>query len=149
MAEARADADAEGEGAPWPHRESIRVRYHEVDMQQVVFNGHYLAYCDIAISGWMRAAIGWSGPDDGIDWMLVRVVLDWQGSATYGDVLDIDCGIARWGTSSFDVGFRGLVGERPVFSATITYVCVTPGTKSPIAVPTDVRERLAQVPGTG
>ena len=28
----------------WVHR--IRVRYGEVDMQRVVFNAHYLAYCD-------------------------------------------------------------------------------------------------------
>jgi acyl-CoA thioesterase FadM len=26
----------------WPHREAIAVRYHECDMQQVVFNANYL-----------------------------------------------------------------------------------------------------------
>lgn len=131
----------------WPHREHIAVRYHEVDLQNVVFNAHYLAYCDIACASWMREAIGWTGTDDPIDWMLVKVVVEWQGSATYGDVLDVDCGISRWGTSSFDVAFRGTVDTRPVFTATITYVCVPPtGPKSAITVPALLRDNLGAVP---
>ncbi|MCU1353695.1 MAG: thioesterase [Acidimicrobiales bacterium] len=126
----------------WAHCESIRVRYQEVDMQQVVFNAHYLTYCDEAIAGWMRAAIGWTGADDVIDWMLVKATLEWQGSATYGEVVDLSCGVGRWGTTSFDVAFRGLVGERPVFTASITYVCIEPGTKAKLAVPDDVRAAL-------
>ena len=110
--------------AAWPHRERIAVRYHEVDLQNVVFNAHYLAYCDIACASWMRDAIGWTGTDDPVDWMLVKVVVEWQGSATYGDLLDVDCGIARWGTSSFDVASaRSTTGR---CSLTITYVCVPP-----------------------
>ena len=132
---------------PWPHREHIAVRYHEVDLQNVVFNAHYLAYCDIACASWMRDAIGWTGTDDPIDWMLVKALVEWQGSATYGDVLDVDCGIARWGTSSFDVAFRGTLEDRPVFTATITYVCVPPtGPKSAIAVPALLRDNLGAVP---
>jgi acyl-CoA thioester hydrolase len=130
----------------WPYRHSIRVRYQEIDMQRVVFNAHYLAYCDEVMAGWMAEAFGWSGFDDRIDWMLVKLVLEWQGSATFGDVMAVDCGIARWGTTSFDVSFRGLVGERPVFTATITYVCVAPGTTTKMAVPDEVRHALSPVP---
>jgi YbgC/YbaW family acyl-CoA thioester hydrolase len=32
----------------------IRVRYGEVDMQRVVFNANYLAYCDDAADLWFR-----------------------------------------------------------------------------------------------
>ena len=42
------------------------------------------------------------------------------------------------GTTSFDIGFEGSVGERPVF-AVVTYVAVTPGTISPTPVPVAVR----------
>ena len=35
--------------------ERLRVRWAEVDMQKIVFNGHYLMYFDTAISGWWRA----------------------------------------------------------------------------------------------
>src|SRR6478736_7051351 len=120
----------------WPYRHSVRVRYHEVDMQRVVFNAHYLAYLDEVMSGWAIDAFGWSGADDDrIDWMLVKLVLEWQGSATFGDTLCIGCGIARWGSTSFDVSFRGLSDDRPVFTAYITYVCVTPGTTTKMPMP--------------
>ncbi|HEX2576189.1 MAG TPA: thioesterase family protein [Aquihabitans sp.] len=136
-----------GDGRPWPHREPLKVRYQEVDLQNVVFNAHYLAFCDIACAAWMERAIGWTGVDDAIDWMLVHVELSWQGSAGYGDTLDVDCGIARWGTKSFDVAYRGTVQGRPVFTATITYVTIEPGTKTSIPVPQVLRDQLASVPG--
>ncbi len=133
-------------GAAWPHREPIAVRYQEVDLQNVVFNAHYLAFCDLACVGWMRAALGWTGVGDEIDWMLVKVVLEWQGSASYGDVLDVDCGVSRWGTKSFDVDYRGTVDSRPVFTATITYVCIEPGTATSVVVPDRLRAALGDRP---
>jgi len=33
----------------------LRVRWSEVDLQGIVFNPHYLAYADLAISEYMRA----------------------------------------------------------------------------------------------
>lgn len=130
------------DASSWRHREQIKVRYQEVDLQNVVFNAHYLAWCDIACSGWMHAAIGWTGVDDAVDWMLVKVKMEWQGSATYGDTVDIDCGVARWGTSSFDIDFLGTVSGEPVFTARITYVCVEPSTKTAIRVPDAMRAAL-------
>ncbi len=139
-------ADLADGGPPWPHRERIKVRYQEVDLQNVVFNAHYLAWCDIATATWMQEAIGWTGTGDAVDWMLVKVELEWQGSATYGDTVDLDCGVSRWGRTSFDVRFRGTVGGRPVFTARITYVCIEPGTKSSTPVPDLLRTNLAEVP---
>lgn len=131
----------------WAHREPIAVRYQEVDLQNVVFNAHYLAYCDLACVGWMRSALGWSGVGDELDWMLVRATLEWQGSAGYGDTLDVDCRVARWGRTSFDIAYRGTVDGRPVFIATITYVTIEPGTKQAVVVPD--RMRLALGPPLG
>ncbi|HRW37829.1 MAG: acyl-CoA thioesterase [Acidimicrobiales bacterium] len=134
------------EPAPgWPFRDSIRVRYQEVDMQQVVFNGHYLGWCDVVCARWFEEALGWTGTDDDIDWMVVRATIDWQGSATYGDVVDIDCGVGRWGTTSFDLRYQGTVCERPVFTATVTSVCVRSGTKEKVVVPERLQHRLALV----
>lgn len=127
----------------WPHREAIKVRYHECDMQQVVFNAHYLMYCDLAMTAWMTAH---EMSISQIDWMLVKVGMEWQGSATFGDVVDIDVGVARWGNKSFDAAFRGTVQGRPTFTATITYVCVAPGTTDSMRIPDDLRERLGLVP---
>ena len=35
--------------------ERLRVRWAEIDAQQIVFNGHYLMYFDTAVAGYWRA----------------------------------------------------------------------------------------------
>ncbi len=121
-----------------PHRHDIRVRYGEVDVQGVVFNAHYLAYCDDASDTWFRS-LAWDPTTQGWDVVLKRAVLEWQGPAGLGDIVSIDVEVIRWGTTSFDVGFTGTVADRPVFTATITYVGVAHGTHQPAAVPEPFR----------
>ena len=67
-------------------RSGSRSATSEVDMQQVVFNAHYLTYCDDAIAGWMRAPSAGPALDDHdrLD-ARARPRVEWQGSATYGD----------------------------------------------------------------
>lgn len=131
----------------WGHRERIKVRYQEVDLQNVVFNAHYLSYIDVACAAWMEGAMGWTGVGDDIDWMLVKAQLEWQGSAGYSDHLDVDCRVARWGRTSFDLGYAGSVGVRPVFTATVTYVCIEPGTTTPTPVSDRMRSALGMAHG--
>ncbi len=110
-------------------------------MQRVVFNAHYLAYCDDACEAWMTglrlrdAAPGW-------DFMLKKATIEWMSAATVHDDLAIAVAVSRWGTTSFDVSFEGTVDERPVFSAAITYVGVDEGTLQTRAVPIQVRTLL-------
>src|SRR5690606_13642628 len=54
---------------PFVHR--VRVRYGEVDMQQVVFNAHYLAYCDDPADLWFQA-MGLDFGDGGWDVMVKK-----------------------------------------------------------------------------
>jgi acyl-CoA thioester hydrolase len=126
-------------GERWVHR--IRVRYGEVDMQRVVFNAHYLAYCDDATEAWL-AALGVNVLDHGWDFMLKKATIEWDGTATVHELVDISVGVDRWGDTSFDVGFAGRVGSRPVFSAVITYVGVAAGTRSKMAIPPHLRTVL-------
>ena len=128
-------------------RHSIRVRYAEVDLQGVVFNAHYLAYCDDAADSWWRslspdpslpssfAHLGW-------DCMLKKTSLEWHASARLSEVLEVECRVLRFGNASFDVGFEGRVGDRAVFSAVTTYVGVRLGTATPMRVPDEVRALL-------
>jgi acyl-CoA thioester hydrolase len=128
-----------------PYVHQIRVRYGEVDMQRVVFNAHYMAYCDDAVERWLAArgvnvfVVGW-------DFMLKKVALEWQGSATVHETIDIrveGVEVARWGSTSFDVRFTGTVGDRPVFTNTTTYVGVKLGTQEPTPPPEDVKAALS------
>jgi acyl-CoA thioester hydrolase len=129
-----------------PFRHEIAVRYAEVDMQQVVFNSHYLAYVDDAMSHWMRS-VGYDYGQDGFDFMVRHAAVDWHGSATYGDVLQIDCEVVRWGTTSFDVRFDIHVREASVVDIVLTYVGVQAGTSSTMVVPDGFRHALSPSPG--
>ncbi|MGH9187512.1 MAG: acyl-CoA thioesterase [Acidimicrobiales bacterium] len=127
------------------YRHELRIRYGEVDLQGVVFNAHYLAYVDDAMDCWMRTLdphferFGWG-------MMLKRADIVWHRGAGIGDTLSIAVGVARWGRSSFDVGFEGAVDGDRVFTATVTYVGVKAGTTEPIPPPDAVRSLLGEPP---
>ena len=131
-----------------PYRHTIRVRYGEVDMQQVVFNAHYLAYCDDAADSWFRDRLG-RYESMGWEMMVKKATIEWQSGATVGDQLDIDLGVTRWGNTSFDVGLVGTVKGQPVFTASIVYVGVASGTKDTMPAPPEVREALGTVDSLG
>lgn len=119
-------------------RHAVRVRYGEVDMQRVVFNAHYLAYCDDAADLWFRS-LGLALEAGEWDIMVKKATITWSGGARVHDEIVIDLEVARWGTSSFDVGFRGRVGDAEVFTAELTYVAVRTGTTDTVRVPDDFR----------
>ena len=116
----------------------IRPRYGEVDLQRVVFNAHYLAYCDDAADLWFRH-LGATLEEGEWEVMVKRATITWSGGATVHDDLAIAVEVVRWGNSSFDVGFTGTVDGAPVFEAVLTYVAVKTGTKETVRVPDDFR----------
>ena len=132
-----------------PHRHTIRVRYGECDMQRVVFNAHYFAYCDDAVDTWFRSVLAPPGPgglgsfeEIGFDFMLKKATLVWHAPLVFGETADLDCSVVRWGTTSFDVGIEGTAGGAARFDATITYVSTVPHENRPQPVPATVRELL-------
>lgn len=124
-----------------PFRCEVPVRYGEVDMQGVVFNAHYLAYIDEAMSQWLRS-VGYPYGEGDWDFMVRHADLDWRGSATYGDLLQIDCNVDRWGETSFRVHFVLGVGDEVIVDAHLTYVGIDARTKVKQAVPADFRALL-------
>lgn len=134
---------------PFTHR--IRVRYGECDMQRVVFNANYFAYCDDAVDSWMRHALSTemktADPvvdlhDLGFDFMLKSATMTWHAPVRFAETIDLGALVARWGTSSFDVRIDGRVGDEVRFEATITYVSIDPTTQRPAPVPAFVKSAL-------
>lgn len=126
-----------------PYHHELRIRYGEVDMQGVVFNAHYLAYADDAMTAWMRDA-GFAYPNEDLDFdfMVVRAEVDWQGSATFDALLEVEVDVERWGTRSFTVRHVMHVGDDPVATVRLVYVAVRLGTKDTVAVPDGFRVAL-------
>jgi len=132
---------------------TLRVRYGECDMQRVVFNANYFVYCDDAVDTWTRFAladelkkVGTSTDLHavGFDFMLKTTQLTWHSPVKFGDTLDMDCSVARWGNSSFDVLINGQVIGDSRFDAVITYVSVDPTTQRPAPIPAFVKDALSK-----
>src|SRR3954451_10188422 len=102
----------------------VRVRYGECDMQKVVFNAHYMAYCDDAVDTWFRSVFAPDGTGFealGFDFMLKKCVVTWEAPLVFGETGDLACSVSRWGNASFDVLIVGTVQAKPRFRADITY----------------------------
>lgn len=126
----------------------IRVRYGEVDLQGVVFNAHWLAYFDDALTRYLLD-LGFDVPGDPAneepdpaDVMVVHAELDWHGPAGIGDLVEITIDPVRLGTSSFDLRFTATVAGRDVCSATLTYVSVGSDGR-PRPIPDELRGPLS------
>lgn len=131
----------------------LRVRWSEVDMQKVVFNGNYLNYIDVAIAEYWRA-IGLPYPHGYVDRYandiyLRKAGVDYLGSARYDDVLDIFVRVAKLGRSSMTFLFEVWraepdPSERPLITAELVYVNADPETMTSVPLPAAVRELIAK-----
>ena len=123
--------------------EVFRVRYYECDMQQVVHNAVYLAWCDDAGDRLFRSVgLGAEG-EPGWDVMVKAASITWAAPARIGDEISVELGPSRWGRTSFDVTYHGTRDGDPIFEATITYVAVDMDSGTPIEVPATFRDALS------
>jgi len=116
----------------------LRVRWAEVDRQDVVFNGHYFLYFDVAIAEYWRA-IRYNYPADhvalGMDIFAVKASAEYHGSATYDDLLDVGCRVARIGRSSMTLLLGVWRGAEHVTSGELVYVNADPKTRKSAPLP--------------
>jgi acyl-CoA thioester hydrolase len=125
-----------------PFVNRIRVRYAEIDGQGVVFNAHWLTYFDDSCTRFMEALGFRDLWTDEFDVMLVKAVVEWEGSARFDEWIDIAVQPVRLGTKSFDLSYDARVDGRPACRATITYVSVKPGANTSTPIPPAVRQAL-------
>lgn len=119
---------------------SAPVRYAECDQQGIVFNSHYLLWCDEAVTAWF-AATGTAYDvlhARGFDTKVVSTTLHWTSSARWGDVVEVDATAEAVGRTSFTVSFGIRVGERLCCTVRTTYVLVDRD-DVPTPVPPDLR----------
>ena len=126
----------------------LRVRWAEVDMQKIVFNGHYLTYIDTAIAEYWRA-IGLPYPHGyveryGSDIFLRKATVEYLGSARYDDLLTVCCRVARLGRSSMNFAFEIYrdAEERPLVTAELVYVNADANAMRSAPLPDEVRSRV-------
>ena len=121
----------------------LRVRWAEVDMQKIVFNGHYLMYFDTAMADYWRAlAIPYEAAMQqlGGDLFVKKASLEYHASARYDDVLDVGLKCTRLGNSS--ITFTGGIfqGDKLLVSCELIYVYADPATQTARPVPQVLRD---------
>ncbi len=126
----------------------LRVRYSECDAQQVVFNGKYAEFVDIAVTEFIRTI--WGGYTQilarGVDSQVVNLNISWKESSTFDDVLAIEVKAGRIGNSSYSVNFDIRNHQTGVQIATseIVYVMVNAKEYKKMTIPEDMRSQLEQ-----
>ena len=124
----------------------LRVRWAEVDRQDVVFNGHYFLYFDVAVAEYWRA-IGLRYPQDivekfGTDIYAVKASAEYHGSATYDQLLDVGCRVASIGRSSMRFLLGVWRGEEHLTSGELVYVNADVKTKKSAPWPKSIKQMI-------
>jgi YbgC/YbaW family acyl-CoA thioester hydrolase len=123
----------------------LRVRWVEVDLQQIVFNGHYLMYFDTAIASYWRAmAMPYheTMAQLGGDLYVRKAAVEYLGSARYDDVLDIGLRCERIGNSSILFVAAAFRAEAALVTGELVYVFANPATQTALPVPQPLRDAL-------
>ena len=123
----------------------LRVRWVEVDLQKIVFNGHYLMYFDTAMADYWRAL---SIPYEdtmhqlGGDLYVKKASLEYHASAQYDDRLDVGLRCQRIGNSSIQFVGGIFCGDQLLITGELLYVYANPNTKTSMPVPQVLRETM-------
>jgi YbgC/YbaW family acyl-CoA thioester hydrolase len=125
--------------------DQLRVRWAEVDMQRIVFNGHYLLYFDTAVGGyWRSLAMPYHETMEmlGGDLYVRKATLEYLASAHYDERLQVGIRCERIGNSS--MRFIGCVfrGQTPLVTSELVYVFADPATQTSKPVPPTLRSVL-------
>lgn len=114
-------------------------------MQRVVFNAHYLAYFDVALTEYWEALTGARNADgDGVfeHIYVVKSVIDYHASARFDDVVDIGVRIARLGRASMTCHFEIHRGGEHLITGETVYVHAVDGSSVPF--PDAFRAKVAE-----
>jgi acyl-CoA thioester hydrolase len=138
------------------HREDFRfffpfrVRYAEVDGQNVVFNAHYLTYFDTSITEYFRAMdYNYTAEvkDPGVDFHVVRSLVEYKSPIVFDQEVEVGVRVGRIGASSlrFDLGVFGKGEDRLYASGEIVMVYTDQRTHETVRVSDALRARIASV----
>jgi acyl-CoA thioester hydrolase len=127
---------------------SLRVRWAEVDMQGIVFNGHYLTYFDVAFTEYWRATGLPSVLEQaaaGKEMFARKASIEYQDSARFDDVLDIGVRCAALGRTSMRFVVEIHRGEDHLISGELVYVYADTSVRKGVPVPDDWRAAIMKL----
>lgn len=126
----------------------LRVRWAEVDLQRVVFNGNYLLYFDVAFTEYWRHT---GLPDPlaqqaaGAELFVRKAQIEYHGSAGFDDEIDIGVRCARLGRSSMTMALAIFRGDEHLIDGELVYVYADAHEKKSVAIPAAWRARIGEL----
>jgi acyl-CoA thioester hydrolase len=125
----------------------LRVRWSEVDMQAIVFNGNYLNYFDVAFTEYWRE----TGLPDviaqaeaGLELFARKAVIEYHAPARFDDLLDIGVRCAELGRSSMRFVLEIYNAEELLVSGEMMYVHADSRVRKSEPVPQGWRDVLTR-----
>lgn len=131
---------------PEPYVHRLRVRYGECDPQGIVFNAHYLAFFDIALTELWREALpgGYRTMiERGFDMVVAEATCRYRASAGFDDELDVAVSVAHMGTTSLGTAVTITREGTLIVEGEMRHVFVDLATRAKAPIPDWVREALA------
>jgi acyl-CoA thioester hydrolase len=126
----------------------LRVRWSEVDMQGIVFNGHYLTYFDVAFTEYWRETglpSVLQQAEDGRELFARKAGIEYQAPARFDDVLDIGVRCAGFGRSSVRFVLEIYRGEEHLISGELVYVYADTAVRKGVPFPDEWRTTITRM----
>lgn len=132
-----------------PFRHRFRVRYAECDAQSVVFNAHYFAYFDLALTELFRAVFGGyeSMLERQVDLVVGEASARFLAPARFDDELEVAVSVTRLGTTGVTTRYDLLRDGQLLVEGTLRHVVVNLGTHAKAPIPDWMREGLEAFAG--
>ena len=122
---------------------SLRVRWSEVDMQAIVFNGNYLNYFDVAFTEYWRASglpNAIAQAEEGTELFARKATLEYFAPARFDDVLNIGVRCSKIGQSSIQFLIDIFRDDEHLISGELVYVYADANLRKGVVVPNAWRE---------
>ena len=122
----------------------VRVRYAECDRQGHVFNAHYFAYFDLALTELWRAAIGYYDRmlEHGVDLVVGEAQARYLRPARFDDEIDIAVAVERLGTTGLTTRYQVLRAGELLVDGRLRHVCVDAAAMTKTPIPDWLRSAL-------
>jgi acyl-CoA thioester hydrolase len=124
---------------------TLRVRYGECDPQGVVFNAHYLAYFDIAMTELWREVGGYEAMvGDGVDMVVAEARVRYLAPLRFDDEVELVVRGISLGNTSMTTELAIERAGEPVAEGELRHVFVDPSRGEAAEIPGPVRAGLGR-----
>lgn len=126
----------------------FRVRYSEIDGQQIVFNAHYLTWMDTALGEYLRhLGVVYGDAREGaepVDFHTVRNLIDYHAPVRFDEVIAVCCRPGRIGRSSitFEMAIFARGDDAARATGQVVWVCAGIGDHASRPIPDPMRARF-------